>query len=179
MPETQESKAHPEQVRDPLDDALASFTDQALAGGSDQRSALSDQPDLRLLEDMVLRLQRNLPTTPVSASVRRQMQSRLATHWAAEGPCPKTISLGDRLRSLLPKTQGWQSSAARQRAWMLRTAAVAVVIVLAAILIFSPSLGENLSGTAGLQGGAAPLLAVLLIAAGLVAAAWWNRRHKP
>lgn len=179
MPDTYQPEAQSDRARDPLDDVLASFTDQVLASGKDPGAPRSDLPELRALEDMVLRLQRNLPATPISPAVNRKMQAKLAAHWAAEGPRPTTISLKERLRNLLQPKPGWQSSAARQRTWILRTAAAAVVFILAAVFIFSPTLGGGLSGTAGLEGGTAPLLAILLVAGVLIAAVWWIRRQKP
>jgi hypothetical protein len=173
-----------------LDDQLAAFVDQVLAGGiANQDLTLSDQSELRSLQDIVLRLRRNLPDTPVSATMSRQMQSKLSAHWATEGPKPqpasplaaRIASTWARLRSwLLPERQVWQSSSARQRAWTLRAVTVTLVVILAVVAVFSPILSDNLAGTAGLEGGAVPL-AILLIGIVVVVVAWWwvRRKRKP
>ena len=181
MPEPNEPEVRTPRANDPLDEHLAAFADQVLAGSvTDQDPVLSDQPGMRLLQSTVLHLHRSLPDLTISEAMSRRMRSRLAAHWAKEGPKPQTASLWARLRAwLLPERQGWQSSRALQRAWALRTVAVALVVILAVVVVFSPTLGDGLTGTAGLEGGSAPLAILAVFVVG-VAAWWWiSRRRKP
>ena len=66
-----------------------------------------------------------------------------------------------------------------EAAFSAGTIAVALVVILAVVVVFSPTLGDGLTGTAGLEGGSAPLAILAVFVVG-VAAWWWiSRRRKP
>ena len=179
MPEPNKPNSRQQRGNDPLDDQLAAFTDQVLAGNATKPDlTLSDRSELRALQDIVLRLHRNLPDTAISRAMSRRIQSRLSARWKAEGPQPRPASVWKRIRDLLlPERQTWQSSSAGRQVWALRTVAVALVVILTVVAVFTPDLGDNLSGAAGLAGRAAPLV-IVFIGAAAVAVWWWVRKKR-
>ena len=148
-----------------LDDALAAFTDQVLAG--EQEDSSTDMLDNEL-SDTILRIHRALGPPEVDEQMKQRVHHVAMMEWREERRKKKqTASPFDWLQQLMP-------SSGQLPVW---AGAVAAVIVLVAVFVLLPLDGGSISGAAGSPDGG-------LVAAAVVAGAalggilfWWLGRR--
>jgi hypothetical protein len=120
------------------DDLLAEFTDRLLDGKTAD-SASSADPELRGLEETVLRLNQAFPKGSLDASAARRLQMDFQARLRKDG------------RESQPAWRSLRSRQSRQRFALLLTV-IAVIVVLLVITPLLPVDNGGILGTAGTQG---------------------------
>ena len=131
-----------------LDDQLAEFTDLALDGelSAQDEATLAPDPELRALEETVLRLRESIPNEdPGEEAVSRMWgEIKRQSSWKLSKPFGKT------LKEIFPPRTSWQSRHARQR-WTLGVSIGVITVLLLVILPFMDGINSGLPGTSGGQ----------------------------
>jgi hypothetical protein len=136
------------------DDLLADFADRALEGKASDPA----DPELRDLEETVLRLQQSLPAGNLDEKTRRRMQAEFKVRARNVYTPPPSI---------------WRSLRPPQRLTLAFAGAVLVILLI--VFPFLPSAIEPVEGTAGLR----PMDMLLLVSIACVTALLvWARRRK-
>lgn len=137
------------------DELLADFTDRVLEGKT--AVLASSDEELRGLEDVVVRLQQDLPQGAVDEKVRQRMTKDFKT----------------RARIQTRSRSTWRSRQSRQRL-ILAFVAVAILAGVFLLIPFLTSSSGNVQATAGFQTPGLLLLAGVVIVIGVVV--WLARR---
>jgi hypothetical protein len=140
------------------DDQLAEFTDRLLEGKADEVASSTD-PELRGLEETVLRLKRAFPKGVLDASSARRLQSDFQARVRKEN------------REQQP---AWRSRQSRQRLGLV-LAGIAIVIVVLVITPLLPVDNGSILGTAGTQ---LPGIGLAIVLGALLLLALWQARRK-
>jgi hypothetical protein len=157
-----------------LDDSLAEFVDGLLGGKSPAELGMSDEPELRELQQTALTLYQTLQAAQPSTETARSIRRRLTSAQAEAGKDTKNQSIWEWLKKMLGVNQAaWHSAKRRRRAVLVRFA-FAAVLVLIVLGPFLTSQDGTLPGAA-IDTGWLPL--VLLSIAGGGAFVWWLSRR--
>jgi hypothetical protein len=162
-----------------LDEMLAAFTDQALNANQDQPiQPATNDAELLALEQMVLRIQKNLASRVPEKETARRIRLRLEQEWHLEQKRargkPPADSFG--IRRLL-KGWGGKSKVQRQRTLAFGLAFACMVLVVA-LVIFLPSAAPPQSGAAGMGTDWMPMaMIILVVAVGMAIWLWRSKRH--
>ena len=131
-----------------LDDQLAEFTDLALDGelSAQDEATLAPDPELRALEETVLRMRESIPNLDPGEEVVSRMWGEIKRQstWKVGNPFWRTLK-----ENFLPRTN-WRSRHARQR-WTLGVSIAVITVLLLVILPFMDGINSGLPGTSGGQ----------------------------
>lgn len=156
--------AQPPQHPDELDAQLAAFTDALLQRREGSATPpLSDDPELRALEEMVIQMHQTLTTADPDPATARAIQSTLTREWQRRHP-PRPAE---------PWWASWQRRLLPSRTQRpLFALAMAAAVVLLALLV-APALPTqgSLPGSALGALPATPIIAGLALALGGLL--WW------
>jgi hypothetical protein len=160
----EQSGKNPNSIQD--DNRLADFTDQVLEGKLKQAESNVDE-ELLGLEETILRLKSSIPSTPLDQAAVKQMQIRLNARIRRESQQEKQTFWKTWIEPILRPQFGM---------------AFAVVALLVALVVFSPSLATN-TGSVPLAGTALPStptanILVVSILAGVILIFLWIKRPK-
>ncbi len=142
------------------DDLLSEFTDRLLEGKADE-AASSPDPELRGLEETVLRLKRAFPKGALDASTARRLQSDFQARVRKEN------------REQQP---AWRSRQSRQRFGLL-FAAIAIVIIII-VLVITPLLPVDNGSILGTAGTGIKGIGLAVVLGALLILALWLARRK-
>ncbi len=146
-----------------LDERLADFTDRLMAGETAEQAAASDAGrELASLQETVEKALRAMRVPPPEAEIRNRIRTRLAAEWLEKGPPAQERNVK------------WVSSRERNRKFLLRLAAVAAVLAIAAVLV-APKIDTLLTGAAQKKEGLIIIGGIFLIVL-LVILIWPTRK---
>ncbi|MCI0399358.1 MAG: hypothetical protein L0322_31090, partial [Chloroflexi bacterium] len=137
-----------------FDDELAEFTDRLLGGEFDKTPELAETPELRRLQETVLRMQRAFGQEQPDLAMARRVESRLKREWPRSGLDRPKQSAWARWWQALTGRGSWQAPRARRQA-QTRALALALLVLLpvALVLLTGTETGrELLSGATVLFG---------------------------
>jgi hypothetical protein len=147
------------------DEELSDFTDRVLKGQMKNTASDSDE-ELRGLEETILRLHSNMPSSPLEESTKKQMLVRLNARIRREKQQPQSRSFWASLFNATPSQPKF-------------ALAIGVIALLIAAVIVGPSLtgsgGSTVIGTAFSGSNSFILPAILL---GLIVLILWLKRKK-
>lgn len=159
-----------------LDDQLAHFTDQVIAGQATQPSAPETSGELVALQKVILEIHRStshqVPDGKLTAKLQRNLLN--AWHQEIERDDPKANLFSRIARFFSPRQAGWQSTAQRRRR-LAGQIALAAIVVLAVFIPLAQSQG-TLSGAATGETGIAILFLLLIAVGSLIAWFLWGRK---
>lgn len=161
-----------------IDELLAAYTDQVQAAEDPSAIPLSEDKEIRQLQETVLQLHQAAPSSPSRAKAQ-QLKPAVLEAWQAQcQPKPKMLQ---RLQQMFapPEKSGYQSISRRRQQTALRLTAAAALVIIAAFVIL-PSVGISggtTSGTAAGDLGWWPLIAGVLFLGGY-GVWWWLSRNK-
>jgi hypothetical protein len=154
-----------------FEDQLANFTDLILSKKNDKKdeSAFAQDPELRALEETVLRLKNTFSEDGPSEAVIRRMQKNINREWQQQKIKARKPFWEKWFPILQPTKQKWQSQRSRQRSIMFSYVAIVVGLLLISILLFngaysgqSAASGHNLNVNLLIASGGLILLVILL-----------------
>lgn len=164
------------QNNDPeIEDQLANFTDLILNEKPDKKdeSSFAPDPELRALEETVLRLKNTISEEGPSKAVIRRMQKNINREWQQQKVTASKPFWEKWLSIFQPSGQKWHPQRSRQRVSMISYAAVVVGLFLISIFLFNGVYSDQPAAT-GQNLGAGLLVAF----GGLALFAIWFFRHK-
>jgi len=155
-----------------LDDQLAEFTDRVLDGdtSAQDEATLAPDPELRALEETVLRLRDVIPNDDPGEEVVSRMWGEIEKQSNVEGQ----KSFLQALKEIFAPRNNWRSRHARQR-WTLAVSIVGITIMLLVIVPFMDAINSGLPGTGGGSNSYTLVFAILGI---LVLIALWLFRRR-
>ncbi len=148
------------------DEELSDFTDRVLKGQMKNTASAPDE-ELHGLEETILRLHNNMPSSSLEESTKKQMLVRLHARIRREGQQPQKRSFW---ASLLQTIQSQPKFA---------MATIGGIAILITAVILSPSLASDGSSTTigtALSGSNSFILPVILL--GLIVLILWLKRRK-
>lgn len=169
----------PEKNLPSQDELLAAFTDQVLDAHQDELVVpTTDDPDLRALEQTVLRIKKTFGNEMPTMQTAQRIRSRLEKEFRLEQQKVQARSSPQE-----PDHPGWlsrlirRSNVQRQRTLALGLA-FACIILLASLVVFFPNMESPPAGAAGMVTEWLPLVVVFLVVA-VVAVIWLVRaKHR-
>jgi hypothetical protein len=152
------------------DDELSEFTDRVLKGQMKHTASDSDE-EMRGLEETILRLHNNMPSSSLEESTKKQMLVRLNARIRREKEQPQKMSFWASLFS-----SEWIRNPSRPQF----AAALGIIALVIAAVVVSPALsgssgGSTIIGTA-LSGSNSFILPAVLL--GLIVLILWLKRRR-
>jgi hypothetical protein len=151
------------------DEELSEFTDRVLKGQM-KHTASDSNEELRSLEETILRLHNNMPSSSLEESTKKQMLVRLNARIRREKEFPQKRSFWASLFNM-----EWMQNQSR----LQFAGAIGVIALIITAVVFSPGLietgGNTTIGTA-LSGSSSFILPTVLL--GLIVLILWLKRRK-
>lgn len=126
-----------------LDDKLAQFADDLLAQKDQQALSRSDDPQIRALEEALLRMMEARPGEP-DPQLRMRVRSRLSQAWEENHPVPAPLKNSPGKRKRLSFGDLFRVNAFAPRLALV----LVVIVVLVGVLLLVPPETGGLTGTA-------------------------------
>jgi hypothetical protein len=158
-----------------IEDQLANFTDLILSKKTDteDENPFAPDPELRALEETVLRLKNAFSEEGPSEAVIRRMQKNINKQWQQQKVTVSKSFWKKWLSILWPKEQKWRPRRSRQRVSMVVYAVPVLVLFLISIFLYNGFYSDQPAASG--QNLAAGLLVAF---GGLVLFAIWFFRRK-
>jgi hypothetical protein len=163
---------HTEEMRQELDNELATFVDQLLNQASNNKTniELAGDPELRRLQETVLIVQKSLKDIQPDPGLSKRIEKNLVQNWTGASSQSRP-SLWTRLRRRPPpEPSNWRSTSNARRTQAFRLA-FATVVLLALGAIFVPKISTALTGAVIAPGSLVPFFLVAGVI--LVAVIFW------
>jgi hypothetical protein len=155
-----------------LDELLATYTDQVVDSQSPADIPLSEDPEIKALQETILHLRSNIPSV-LSQENAQEIKETAFKVWEKQyRPKPSWV---DNLKQNLasPPKRGYQSTTRRRQAAAIRIASAAIIVIIAAFVLF-PTADLNGGSTSGAATG--ELSPWVLLGGGLIIGGvglWW------
>jgi hypothetical protein len=122
-----------------FEDQLANYTDLILSKKNDKKdeSTFAQDPDLRALEETVLRLKNTFSEDGPSEAVIRRMQKNITREWQQQKIKASQPFWEKWFAIFQPNKEKWQSQRSHQRSIMFSYIAIVVGLLLISILLFN------------------------------------------
>jgi hypothetical protein len=158
-----------------IEDQLANFTDLILNEKTDKKdeNSFAPDPELRALEETVLRLKKSLSEEGPSEAVIRRMQKNINREWQQQKIAAGKPFWGKWFSALWPTRQKWHPLRSRRRLSMVVYAVPVLVLFFISIFLYNGVYSDQPAAT-GQNLGAGLLVAF----GGLVLFAIWFFCHK-
>ena len=158
-----------------IENQLANFTDRILNEKTDKKgeNPLAPDPELRVLEETVLRLKNTFSEDGPNEAVIRRMQKNINKQWQQQKVAASKPFLGKWFAIFQPSRQKWQSQRGRRRLSMVASLAILAALMLISIPILN-GINFDQPAVTGQNLGAGLLVAF----GGLVLSAIWFFRRK-
>lgn len=155
-----------------LDDQLAEFTDRALDGvpSAQDEATLAPDPELRALEETVVRLRDAIPNEDPGEEVVSRMWEVIQKQRSRKERKP----FWQTVKEIFSPRTSWQSRRARQR-WTMTVSITVITVLLLVILPFMDGINAGLPGTSGGQISSQLVFGILGIL--ILVALWLFRRR--
>jgi hypothetical protein len=167
----------PEDRPSDLDEKLAAFTDRALSSRPDEPVKPAPQdPELFALEQTVLQLKKTFENEMPEAEVAQRIRARLEREWRVERQQAqtKTSPEDSGLRGLLKRFN--QLSKVQRQRTLAFGFALACVVLLVGLVVFTPMYEQPSTGAAGMATEWLPITLGIIILA-IVAIVWLVRHN--
>jgi Flp pilus assembly protein TadB len=158
-----------------FEDQLANFTDLILSKKNDKKdeSAFAQDPELRALEETVLRLKNTFSEDGPSEAVIRRMQKNINREWQQQKIKARKPFWEKWFPILQPTKQKWQSQRSRQR-WGVVINLTALILLMLVSLPLLNGVGLNQPAASGQTLNVGKFAAI----AGVILLAVWFFRRK-
>jgi hypothetical protein len=170
---------HNKNNQNSIDELLSIYADQVIGSENPSIVPLSDDADMKKLQETVLQLNQLTPS-PASAESTKKIRQNLLLAWEKQyRDNPSLIAKINRKIKPAGKTKGYQSTSRRRQQTVLRISAAALVVLILTV-IFMPGLTISGGSTSGAASGTLnpSVISIGLLIIGAIGLWWWIKSRR-